>query len=82
MTIGISEIRLVFIPVRSMGERIVQSRVEKQSYLSVCGEETNRLEIGRELVGVLGLESKVAIEAVSSEYSSRNTLHRGLRRSG
>jgi dTDP-4-dehydrorhamnose reductase len=40
-------------------------------YNMVCGGETSRLEVGHELLRLLGLESKIEIEAVSSEYFSK-----------
>lgn len=37
-------------------------------YNMVCGGTTGRLEVARELLHILGLESKVRIQEVSSEY--------------
>jgi dTDP-4-dehydrorhamnose reductase len=41
-------------------------------YNMVCAGETSRLEVGQELVRLLGLEGEVAIEAVPSEYFSKS----------
>jgi dTDP-4-dehydrorhamnose reductase len=40
-------------------------------YNMVCGGETSRLEVAREMVSILGLENKVKVQAVSSDYFSR-----------
>jgi len=40
-------------------------------YNMVCGGETGRFEVAEELVKVLGLEDKVSVSAVSSDYFSQ-----------
>ncbi len=40
-------------------------------YNMVCGGETARVEVGRELIHLLGLEDKVAVEPVSSEHFAK-----------
>lgn len=40
-------------------------------YNMVCGGETSRLEVAREIVKILGLESRVKVQAVASDYFSK-----------
>jgi dTDP-4-dehydrorhamnose reductase len=40
-------------------------------YNMVCGGETSRLEVAREMVNILGLEDKVRVQEVTSDYFSK-----------
>jgi len=51
--------------------RNVKLLIEKEYwglYNMVCGGETSRLEVAKEIIAQLGLENKVSIQEVSSEY--------------
>jgi dTDP-4-dehydrorhamnose reductase len=41
-------------------------------YNMVCGGETSRLEVAKEIVSLLGLQNKVSIREVSSEYFKKD----------
>ena len=52
----------------------VKALIEKQYwglYNMVCGGETSRLEVARELLKILGLSDRIKLNAVTSEYYNR-----------
>ncbi len=51
--------------------KTVKALIEKEYwglYNTVCGGQTSRLEVAKELIRILGLENDVKINAVSSDY--------------